>query len=125
MMIATVMTEANICRPLLSNILPMTLVAVTCKTPIEHTVRSGVVESITYKSRIRENKRPPRHLERQMMAGKRVFPQCADANNEEPHGKSPEPEADENADDFDDSGKLRVVKKVWRYYQVCLAAELS
>lgn len=39
MMIAAVMTEANICRPLLSNILPMTLVAVTCKTPIEHTVK--------------------------------------------------------------------------------------
>lgn len=103
----------------------MTLVAVTWKTPIEHTVRSSAVKRGTYKSRIRENKRPPRHLERQMMAGKRVFPQCADANNEEPHGKSPEPEADENADDFDDSGKLRVVKKVWRYYQVCLAAELS
>lgn len=76
-------------------------------------------------SRIRENERPPRHLERQMMAGERVFPQCADTDNEEPHGKTPEPEADENADDFNDSAKLRIVKKVWRYHQVCLAAELS
>jgi hypothetical protein len=123
MIIATVMTDAKMWRPLLSKILPMTLVAVTWKYKWEFifdNLREGA-----YKSGIGEDKRPPGHLKGHMVAWPSIFPQCADANEEKPQCKAPEPETHKNAYNFNDVCNVWSAQEVFRNKQVCLATELG
>lgn len=80
---------------------------------------------MTYKSRVRKHKRPPSHLERHVVPCKSIFPERPDTDKEKPHSETPEPEADQNADDLDDTGNVWRIKEIRRYKQVCLAAKLG
>jgi hypothetical protein len=60
-----------------------------------------------------------------VVPSKSIFPESADTYKEEPHGETPEPEADQNADDLNNAGNVWRVKEIRGYKQVCLAAELG
>ena len=124
MVIAIVMTHAKMCKPSLSNTSPITPVAVICTVRILVSWGNSLNEEggKTYESSVRKDKRPPCHLEWDTAPCAKVLPQGADANDEEPHGEAPEPETDEDADDFDDGGDVWGADKGRRDYDIDLVA---
>lgn len=128
-MITTVMAQANMCRPLLSKMSPMTLVAVTCREYLISGVfnyeSKGSARRLAYQGGIGKDKGPPSHLEGHAAAGAGILPEGTDADDEEPHGEAPKPEAHENANNLNDCGDVGGAEQSGRHDGLGLVAELG